>query len=208
MSTILGVLAVFGVGSFIYTEWYSPDIRYQEGSYYTLNQGENNITSILLENFGHTEAENIIIRANFFGHKIKDIAISDTTTPFVILTGGINYTYTGIALERLEPTQKIEVYFNIENTTQDIQDLPQHFISEIRYNGGIGKTGESLLFPILLLMVIGGVEILVAIYVFKFSFVIIRRYFYRHLSCAKAKHCLYNRSRVTGHADNGQAPKT
>ena len=130
-------------------EWYSPDIRYEEGPFYI--SGKNAITSLKLENNGHGDAEDVNITAHF-DNNINDISIDDKSLEIHKLGGGIGGKIAVIKISRIVPNYSVIIYFSIDNQPQEMNLLRKRFISNITYKGGIATTGKPVLFDILFLL--------------------------------------------------------
>ena len=132
-----GVLlaALIGIGI---REWYAPDLRYEYGGYY-LSGKTQAIASLKIKNYGHSDAEDIILSVKF-NKNVIDMSTNDEATP--IVSTGIGTTNVIGKIHRLVPNQEVFVYFAIETPLQQIFDLPKEFLSSIVYKGGMGKTGQ------------------------------------------------------------------
>lgn len=137
IATFGGVLLT-GVIHIGIREWYQPDLRYEEGSYYRSSQVA--VTSLKLENYGHSDAEEITLIAKF-PQPIMEVTTSDVGIPFVTVAGGKGRTMISGSIPRLVPGQSLYVYFAINNPVGSAEVGSKGFISQIRYKGGQGKTG-------------------------------------------------------------------
>ncbi len=150
LSTIIGL----GI-----REWYSPDIRYEQGDYYI--SGKNAITYLKIVNYGHSDAEDVIVNARFKTN-INDISVENKSLRLIYLSGGIGNEQVVIKIERLVPSYELSMYFSIDNSPQLNDNDAKGFISNIIYKGGKGKTGRPmwkllLLIPIFVIsLIIGG----------------------------------------------------
>jgi hypothetical protein len=127
------------VANIVVREWYQPDVRYEEGAYY--RYGDFAVTSLKLENVGHTDAEEINIQAGFLKPIIQEPRTSDDAFPFV--TVGKPYgmeTVTG-QIARLVPGQTLYVYFTVANTKGPPPAATQSFVRSVIYKGGKGQNG-------------------------------------------------------------------
>lgn len=135
-------------------EWYAPDVRYEEGGYYI--SGQTAITSLKLRNYGHSDAEDIILHAEFNNAIIEDISTSDRILTLNNISGGKGQKDIVTKITRLVPGQEIFIYFAIDMTSLSLNELPKHFLSQITFNDGIGKMGTpfiwSLLFSLAILL--------------------------------------------------------
>lgn len=139
-------------------EWYQPDVRYEEGSYY--RTGDIAVTSLKLQNYGHSDAEKIKVSA-FFPETIVEITTSAPANPFSIESGGKDHKDICGSIERFVRGQSpFYIYFAIKNPVGPITETSKTFISEITYNGGIGKTGRPIPTTILLTIVIEAIIII------------------------------------------------
>lgn len=130
-------------------EWYAPDIRYEEGSYYIT--GSTAITSLKLKNHGHADAEDIIIYAKF-NKPLIEISTGNNALTFQNISGGKGQRYVSGKISRLVPQQEIYIYFAIDNSTSASDELPQKFLSELTFKGGKGETGSPILWGITILV--------------------------------------------------------
>lgn len=138
--------AIFHIGI---REWYQPDVRYEEGSWY--RSSGLAVGSLKLHNIGHSDAEEIQITA-VFSEQLTDIATSAPGTSFKVIAGGIgDRKVTGI-ISRLVPDEAVYVYFAIKNPP--VLNLPSSFVSSIKFKGGKGKAGQPI-FPVVLSLILG-----------------------------------------------------
>ncbi|GAI75349.1 unnamed protein product, partial [marine sediment metagenome] len=146
------IIAVFGaafiaiVGQIIIREWYKADIRYEEGSYYTLQNFA--VSSLKLKNYGHDDAKNI--RLTFrFQNQIEDIRFSDPSVKFSTIDGGLGETHATLEFDRMVPDQTVYIYVVIRDP--DLLELEQYpnFLASITFAGGKGKTGLPIRLAIL-----------------------------------------------------------
>lgn len=121
-------------------EWYSPDIRYEEGAYYI--SGSNAITYLKMINYGHSDSEGVVINARFID-KINNISIEDKTLTFNYLSGGLGSKDVVIKIDRIVPSYELVIYFSM-NYSPEINNIPSTFISNIIFKGGRGKTGRPV----------------------------------------------------------------
>lgn len=132
-------------------EWYKPDIRYEEGSYYI--SGSTAVTSLRLTNYGHSDAEDIVLTAEF-KKPLREISIDDRSLTFENISGGKEQPYVCGKISRLVPGQEIFIYFAVDNSSAE---LPKSFLSQLTFKGGKGKTGRpiwSTLFFVVLVSVL------------------------------------------------------
>lgn len=145
-------------------EWYRPDLRYESGSYYI--SGPIAVTSLKLSNFGHSDAEEIKVVANF-KEIIKGVTIDTIAVPLRILAGGKNNNFVSCEIPRLVHDQEIYLYFEVENKSPVGANLTKDFIQEIIYKGGKGKKGQPVVFAILLLVIGAVIAIVIPFFVEK-----------------------------------------
>ncbi len=137
-------LALAGVGgTILVNEWYTPDIRYEEGAYY--RTGEEAITSLKLENFGHRDAESIKITAQFPKPLVKDPITNDDSYRFVKREGGKGEESVAGTVDRMVPGQVLYIYFAIQNPKGLLAAPEKPFVATLTFNGGKGKTGRPAL---------------------------------------------------------------
>jgi hypothetical protein len=129
----LGVVIQIGIA-----QWNKPDIRYEEGSYY--HTGSLSITSLRVINYGHSDAENIDITV-YFPFEIKDFAAGDPAINITTRSGGIGEQFAVLSIDRIVPEQTVFIYFAGDRITNLSGISNQGVVSQITYNGGIGKTG-------------------------------------------------------------------
>lgn len=85
LATTFGV-AVFTIIAHIFIrEWYQPDLRYEEGSYY--RSGTAAVTSLKLHNYGHDDAAEISLSAHF-PDSLTDLSAGDEGTRLQVTAGG------------------------------------------------------------------------------------------------------------------------
>jgi hypothetical protein len=141
------VSVVVGVGVVVLTavinigirEWYQPDIRYEEGSWY--KSGQLAITSLRLENVGHSDAESIRVTASF-PEALADIATSDPGLSFRVIAGGLGQKMVTGSVERIVPGEAVDVYFAV--TAPALLPRRGAVVSSVVFNGGQGGTGQPL----------------------------------------------------------------
>ena len=121
-------------------EWYSPDIRYEEGSYYIALGPAIAITSLKIKNFGHSDAEDLNLIARF-NRLILDISVGDNAVLLEIISGGKGSAAVSGRILRLVPGQEIFVYFSLENPSSATDELRKDFLHQITFKGGKGKAG-------------------------------------------------------------------
>lgn len=123
-------------------EWYQPDLRYEQGGYY---KSQNiAITSLRITNFGHSDAEGIIVAANF-GYPILDVSIDSSVVSFSIKSGKITEPAITLTIDRLVPQQSISIFYAIEHKGRPTESLPTDFLKSLTFHGGTGKTGIPFL---------------------------------------------------------------
>jgi hypothetical protein len=127
-------------------EWYQPDVRYEEGSWYRSSGVA--VGSLKLHNIGHSDAEEIQI-TTFFPEPLTDVATSAHGTPFKVIAGGLGDTKVTGVISRLVRDEAVYLYFAMNNHPD--LNVPSHFVSSIKFKGGQGKTGYSTFFALLLL---------------------------------------------------------
>ncbi len=135
----IGVAFLAVVLQILVKTWFSPDIRYECGSYYKL-QNEA-IVSCKLKNYGHKTASLIRIFTKFKSN-ILEIQISPFTK-FNILNGKIGDKELVIEIERIVPSTQVEIFYAVET----IQNEP--FIERIEYEDSVARTGRPMLWFIL-----------------------------------------------------------
>jgi len=140
----IGAVILTAVFHICIREWYQPDIRYEEGSWYRSTGYA--IGSLKLQNFGHSDAEDVQIIASF-SEPITDIATNDPSVTFKVINGGVGKKEVCGLISRIVPDEKIYVYFATENPS--LLNLPSSFISNIKFKGGKGKAGKPLFSAIL-----------------------------------------------------------
>jgi len=136
--TVLGAVVASAIIHIGIREWYAPDIRYEEGSYYI--SGQTAVTSLKLKNHGHSDAEDIIVNVEFNG-PLAEISIDDPSTTFVNISGGKGEKCVSGKIPRLVPGQEVFVYFAIDNHSLKLR---KNFLSQLTFKGGKGKTGEPI----------------------------------------------------------------
>ncbi len=140
---ILGAVAT-GVINIGVREYYQPDVRYEEGTWYYA--GGSGIMSLRIKNYGAADAENIKFTATF-EETIKNASVNDPTiecrfddrkdeTDPKTITGRI---------ERLVPRQAALVYYDIGPIVAGRVFKEGTFVRSMVYDGGQGKTGEPSL---------------------------------------------------------------
>jgi hypothetical protein len=160
-AAIVGVVCLF-----LLQQWNAPDVRYEEGAYY--RPGDEAITSLKLHNFGHGDANDIVITATFPKPLAKQPASDSDAYPFepTSLAQG-QESVTG-RLKRLAPDQTLYIYFTVKSLGRDIAN--HKFVTDISYAGGLGTTGEPTLFKTLRI-------VLFALFGFTVPFLLLDRLF-------------------------------
>jgi hypothetical protein len=121
-------------------EYYSPDLKYEKGSFYIL--GESWITFLKLTNYGRSDAEDIRVNIKF-NKLIKEINLNDKLVSLENIDGGNGTeSYTG-EINRLVPSQEALIYFSIDLKSDIPHESPQIFLLNIVYKGGFAKIGVS-----------------------------------------------------------------
>ncbi|MDA8136448.1 MAG: hypothetical protein M0T82_17660 [Desulfobacteraceae bacterium] len=87
LGSTIGAVLLTAIIHIAIREWYQPDVRYEEGSWYRAEQTA--VGSLKLHNFGHSDATSIRISASF-EEKIVNISTSDPAVNFNILSEGMN----------------------------------------------------------------------------------------------------------------------
>ena len=119
-------------------EWYSPDVRYEEGSYYIT--GQKAVTSLKLVNYGYSDAEDIIINSKF-NKIIYDVTTDEFSPVFNTISGGKGYPTHSGKISRLVPKQKIFIYYAIDLSSLNLSDPPKKIFLQVIFKGGMGRTG-------------------------------------------------------------------
>lgn len=141
LGAALGTVILTGFIHVGIREWYKADIRYEEGSYY--RSGGLAVTSLRLENHGHSDAENLVITSDF-PQEVVEVTTSEAAYRFSLLSGSEGSKSVSGTIPRLVPGQVLYVYFAIKDPGGPIIGTPNPFIARITYKGGQGKLG----FPI------------------------------------------------------------
>jgi hypothetical protein len=140
-------------------EWRQPDVRYTAGSTYLSTKLA--VASVTLKNWGHTDAENVIVTASF-ADPLSVISTSQPATPFVPFAGGIGHKLVTGTIARLVPDESVSIYF-ITEPSSPWPALQGQFLQGIKFNGGLGKTGAPwlpwLLVNLLAVAVVGGMYV-------------------------------------------------
>jgi hypothetical protein len=136
-------------------EWYSPDIRFEEGAYYFSK--DNAITYLKIVNFGRSDAEDVKVKT-LFRNKINDISLRSDILKLNYLSGGVGSKDVVIKIERIVPSYELVIYFSVDNFPENIYN-ENGFVSDIIFKGGKGKTGRPrlwfLLFAFLTNIIVG-----------------------------------------------------
>ena len=143
-------------------EYYSPDLKYEKGSFYIL--GESGITFLKLTNYGRSDAEDIRVNVQF-NKLIKEFNLNDKLISLKNIDGGNgNKSYTG-EINRLVPSQEALIYFSIDLQSIIPHESPQISSLNIVYKGGVAKTGASFsqLFIVSSLMVISMIIVIITL---------------------------------------------
>jgi hypothetical protein len=126
----------------IIREYYSPDIRYEKGSFYIL--GNSGITFLKLINYGHSDAEDIRINI-VFNKSINDFSLNDKLISLKNISGGKDsQSYSG-EIDRLVPSQEAFIYFSTELNSFLPHESASISSISITYKGGIAETGVPIL---------------------------------------------------------------
>ena len=122
-------------------EWYKPDIRYEQGSYYI--SGDAAVASLKIKNYGHSDAENITVAANFKS-KLEDISLDKLNLTLDHVSGGVGSNNSVVKIDCLVPDQTAFLYYAVDYSTGDKTKLSESFLDELTFKGGKGKTGEPI----------------------------------------------------------------
>ena len=166
---LIGAFGAVLITAFVHIgirEWYAPDVRYEEGSYYI--SGSTAVTSLKLRNHGHSDAEDIKINVKF-NKPLVDISIDDRSVRFEPLSGGIGKNHVSGQISSLVPDQEIFIYFAMDNSVTT-EELPKRFLSQLTFKGGKGKTGEPILWGLLVAISLTILMLLGTIKIINFSF--------------------------------------
>jgi hypothetical protein len=132
-------------GQILWWQWRQPDVRYGTGGAYLPNKLA--ISSLGLTNWGHSDAEDITIKA-VFADPLSDISAGPMGTHFDVTTGGIGAKFvTGTikgTIKGLVPAESAYLYFITEPSSPGFE--PGQFIRGITFKGGQGKTGIPVLY--------------------------------------------------------------
>ncbi len=146
---ILGAVTT-GVINIGVREYYQPDVRYEEGTWYY--SGESAIISLRIKNYGAADAEKIVFTAAF-DKIINKASINDPTVEcrFDERKAPIDPKLITGRIERLVPKQAVLLYYDVGPILAGtiLKEVP--FVTNMVYNGGIGRTGEPRLLQYLLL---------------------------------------------------------
>jgi len=148
---ILGAIVTGGINVGV-REYYQPDVRYEEGTWYY--SGDKAVTSLRIRNYGAADAENIKFTAAFDG-SIRNASVSDAAIEFSY-DNQEDLKATTCRIDRLVPKQTAVVYFEVSLAARSVR-LPNTFVRSIVYNGGSGKTGEPFWIGIVLIVISLGV---------------------------------------------------
>jgi hypothetical protein len=151
IGTAVGVVFLSTIIHIGIREWYQPDVRYEEGSYY--RTGDMAVTSLKLQNYGHSDAEKIKVSA-YFPEPIVEVTTSKPAILFITESDVKGQKEICGSIARLVQGDSVYVYFAIENPGGPIAEASKNFISEITYNGGIGKTGRPITMITLVILVL------------------------------------------------------
>lgn len=133
IAAIIVAAAIALSGQLLIKKWYSVDLRYKEGPYYTLK--DYAITLCEIKNYGHITANSIRVHADF-NTKIIDVQVPDIESE--IIGGGIKQNNLTIQLDRIVAGNKVTVFY----TTEEAQETG--FIKSVECQEGLGKTGQPL----------------------------------------------------------------
>jgi hypothetical protein len=123
-------------------EYYQPDVRYEEGTWYYA--GGSGIVSLWIKNYGAVDAEKIKFTASF-DDIVKGSSVNDPLVEYhsaVVITDPEGTKTTTGTIERLVPKQTAVVYFEVRRALVDTVFKEGSFVRSMVYNGGQGKTGE------------------------------------------------------------------
>jgi len=136
---IIGAVAT-GVINIAVREYYQPDVRYEESTWYY--SGATAIVSLRIKNYGAADAENIKFTATF-AETVRNASVSDPTIGFHDENPKDPRTIT-CRIDRLVPKQTAIVYFDISLPVLGRLMKDEPFVKSMIYNGGRAKTGEPL----------------------------------------------------------------
>ena len=143
--TAVIVAAVIAVsGQLLIRKWYSVDLRYKEGAYYTLK--DYAITLCEIKNYGHITANSIRVHADF------NTKIIDVQVPYIkseIIGGGIKQNNLTIQLDRIVAGNKVTVFYAVEEAQET------GFIKSVECQEGLGRTGQPILLGLFFAMLLG-----------------------------------------------------
>ncbi len=133
IAAIIVAAAIALSGQLLVRKWYSVDLRYKEGPYYTLK--DYAITLCEIKNYGHITANSIRVHADF-NTKIIDVQVPDIESE--IIGGGIKQNNLTIQLDRIVAGNKVTVFYTIEEAQET------GFIKSVECQEGLAKTGKPL----------------------------------------------------------------
>lgn len=119
-------------------EWYKPDIRYEQGSYYI--SGVSAVASLKIKNYGHSDAEDVTIAASF-QLKLVDISLDKLNLSLDHVAGGVGKNNSVVKIKNLVPDQTVFLYYAVDFSSGDKTKLSDSFLDELTFKGGKGKTG-------------------------------------------------------------------
>jgi hypothetical protein len=143
------VTIIFGVGLLVLTivlniavveEWRKPYVQYVTGGAYI--HPKLAIATVGLMNRGGSDAENVTIAASF-ADPVTNFNSDRVTTPFEPSAGGIGQKDITGTIKRLVLGEIVNIYFLMEPSSLSADQKP--VVREIKFNGGLGKTGEPIL---------------------------------------------------------------
>lgn len=147
---IVGAVAT-GVINVGVREYYQPDVRYEEGTWYY--SGSSGMISLRIKNYGAADAERIVFTVSF-DEAIRNASVSDPTIDCRFDDPKDPKTTTG-RIDRLVPGQTAFVYFDVGRNFVGTVFKEGPFVRSVVYNGGIGRTGQPRLWK-LLVGLVGG----------------------------------------------------
>ncbi len=134
---ILGAVATGAINIGV-REYYQPDVRYEEGTWYY--SGGSGIISLRIKNYGATDAEQIVFTATF-DEPLNNASVNEPSVDCRFDEQKNPKTITG-RIERLVPGQTAIVYFSVGRNVVGTALREGPFVRSMVYKGGQGKPGD------------------------------------------------------------------
>lgn len=157
--SVLGlVIALFLPGQFAYNAWNSPDVGYEVGEFYRVQDGA--VASLRIENYGQEDA-NDLRAVVVLPEEITDISAS-AGTQFRVLDGGQGSREALITVDRVVPGQSLYLYI-AGAVSASSPPASGRIVRSLHYAGGTAEEGvpfRAQVVPVALGGLLGGLVLI------------------------------------------------